>query len=371
MKTVYRAMRVILSLAVRTGKYHGSIGRIGRHCGRILGWPLACSDHLRILVDDPHEGIQGEMLARGVYEPEIVEVLGCIIRPGDLFFDIGANIGCHTLIGVNYGADVHAFEPVPRLAHRLRRNVQVNRLEHQVRVVEAALSNSVGTSTFYLVGRADDGSHSLLAGVPAQSSQPITVQTTTVDDYMRLTGCPVPAVMKIDVEGAEALVLEGATSLLAENAPPIIILETGQPFEATGEGAAGVVGRLLSLGYRVFRIPESEYSRTVEVGDDNMPRRLGNYVCIPHASPRLDLFLDRFVGQPHERYLVYLRLMRQTIRCGGGLPKAIECFACAWWHSPVKVTRYVARHAAHLAQTLLMAKALGLSGEIATSTPPL
>ena len=100
-----------------------------------------------------------------------------------MVFDVGANIGYHTLGAAATGARVYAFEPVPRLRNRLADNLRLNGLERRVVASELALSNRNGSAELYLARRLDDGSHSLIPGVPAHSVECITVQTVRLDDH--------------------------------------------------------------------------------------------------------------------------------------------------------------------------------------------
>lgn len=277
-----RTMLRRLIMAESTG---GVIGRLGGYYSHKLGWPLSCG--LRIIIDNPSEWIQGQLLAYGIYEPNITKLLTAMLAPGDVFFDIGANIGYHSLVAAACGARVHAFEPVPRIAKRLGDNLLLNQLEAQVSVIQVALSNYPGEATLYVAERADDGSHSLLPGVTAKSIELISVQTITLDTYLRQTKCGTPTVIKVDVEGCESLVLDGASSVFDAPESPIWIIETGDRLaNQLGESAAKVLNRLFARGYRVFLIPDAE-TRLSEVTPGNVAGELSNYLCIPQASPKL------------------------------------------------------------------------------------
>ena len=115
-----------------------------------------------MIIDNPMEYIQRQVVALGIYEPGLAHTFMCILEPGDLFFDIGGNIGNHTLVARSCGATVHAFEPVPRLAERIRQNAQLNRATNRLTVVEAAAGAEAGKAQIHINDRLDDGSHSLL-----------------------------------------------------------------------------------------------------------------------------------------------------------------------------------------------------------------
>jgi FkbM family methyltransferase len=257
--------------------------------GTRIGWPLSCG--YRIILDRPTEWMQGTILVQRVFEPAVVSILMRLLDPGDLFFDVGANMGHHTLVAASRGAVVHAFEPVPRLVRRIRDNIRLNKLACDIRVLETAVASENGFAILHISQRSDDGSHSLIEGVPSRSVTSITVQTMTLDRYLHDHACGVPDVVKLDVEGSEAAVLDGARTLLEAPSPPAFVLETGDRLaDKVGESAARVLARLAYYRYRMFRIQEPEGTLT-EVTPSTVDGELANYMCIHEASPRLGRFI--------------------------------------------------------------------------------
>jgi FkbM family methyltransferase len=134
------------------------------------------------------------------------------LRPGDVVWDVGANIGWFSLLAaraVGKAGAVTAFEPSFANASWLERNALRNGL--QVMVVCAAVSDAPGWARF-------DGSTSL--GGHLTSSGSAIVRTVTLDEWAADRGSP--AFVKIDVEGAEVAVLNGAKRLLASDRPVIL-----------------------------------------------------------------------------------------------------------------------------------------------------
>src|ERR687885_539712 len=115
---------LLLRLALHTGRLPSWLGQPGRRLGRTRGLRTSCG--YRMAIHDPREHIQWCVLRSGAYEPGIVAVLSTLLQPGDVFFDVGANIGHHSLVAASRGAIVHAFEPLPRLAARVRENFELN-----------------------------------------------------------------------------------------------------------------------------------------------------------------------------------------------------------------------------------------------------
>jgi FkbM family methyltransferase len=166
-------------------------------------------------------------MAFGLYELDTARVMRRLLRPGDHFVDGGANIGYLTMIGaqcVSATGRVDAFEPQPDNRARLEANLQCNGLTGRVRVHAEALSDVAGTATIHRFA-GDEGNHgmaSLFAGDGAAASVSVEVPTVRLDDALIGTS---PALIKLDVEGAESLAIRGMTGLLKSPRPPAVILE--------------------------------------------------------------------------------------------------------------------------------------------------
>lgn len=142
------------------------------------------------------------------------------LREGDAFIDVGANIGVYTLYAASLigpTGHVDSFEPTPRSAERLRENVALNGLTN-VRVHQFAVSSQPGYVEF--VVDADTVNH--IVRKEEVGSQAIKVRCVRLDES--LPPCRY-AMAKIDVEGAEPMVLQGAERLLRECNPPVWLIE--------------------------------------------------------------------------------------------------------------------------------------------------
>ncbi len=176
------------------------------------------------------------------------------LRDGDLFFDIGANIGlvCLPLARrfAGRGMTVHAFEPETGNARDLRENVRLNGLA-DVHVHEIALGDSDGTMSLYLDGEVGSGAHSLIAGHSA-AARPVAVPVTTAAGFARQHALA-PAVVKIDVEGAEMAVLAGMEPLLADRSMRELFIEVHpETLRRMGQSRAELERWLIDRGYVLF-----------------------------------------------------------------------------------------------------------------------
>ena len=162
----------------------------------------------------------GEAIRRdGCYEPETARVTVSQLRRGSIFFDLGAHVGQYTLLASNLCRSVHSFEAVPDTFALLRENILSNGLAN-VRAENLAVSDECGNVTIY-EGPPDNLAMSSLA--PTEGGQrAFTVRAISIDRYCAANDV-LPDVMKIDVEGAEIAVLRGASDVLRERRPTLLV----------------------------------------------------------------------------------------------------------------------------------------------------
>jgi len=171
------------------------------------------------------------------------------LQPGGIFVDAGANIGAFTVFGarrVGSGGSVIAFEMMPDTASRLRDHMELNGLG-RVRVIEAALSNEAGGEVVARMPAGLSGQASIMHDRPREDDGQLTrVRTVTLDQ--ELVGVDRVDVIKMDIEGAEALALAGGRSVLARTG--CVIFESRNR-NAGSDEAARIV---LEAGFRLSRL---------------------------------------------------------------------------------------------------------------------
>jgi FkbM family methyltransferase len=139
-----------------------------------------------------------------------------LLRPGDLFIDVGANIGFYTVLAARRGASVEAFEPTPLAAATCERVVALNGVQELVRIHQVACGAVSGTSRF--TTGLDISNHVVEADRPG-----IDVEMTTLDE--QLAGREVAMSMfKVDAEKHDLEVLQGALATI-ERLRPVILVE--------------------------------------------------------------------------------------------------------------------------------------------------
>lgn len=170
-----------------------------------------------------------------------------LLGPGDLFVDVGSNVGGYALWAADAGATVIAVEPAPVAAARLRENVALN--DFPITVVQCGLSSEPGRMR---LTRGQDTTNHLVfsADLPGDD-----IEVDTLDN---LLGDRIAAGVKIDVEGAERLVLEGARRALSQRRIRVLQLEWNAMSERVlGESRSPVAGLLRGYGY-TFARPDRE-----------------------------------------------------------------------------------------------------------------
>lgn len=199
----------------------------------------------------------------GSYERDESEYLVPSIRPDDTCFDVGANIGYYTTLMARAATlgSVHAFEPDPICGALLQLNVRLNRFEN-VTLNPIVLGATPGRVR--LVRATDSGFNSLRDTGRRPVAGTISVAMDTMDAYLAATGTRRVDVLKVDVEGAEGLVIEGAKRLLddASRRPRLILLELFEPNQKPfGSKVEEIVVRLRRCGYEPFVVSEGQPMR--------------------------------------------------------------------------------------------------------------
>lgn len=191
----------------------------------------------------------------GQWEPDVVDYLRRAVRPGMTVLDIGANIGIYTLLcakQVGARGMVHSFEPTPATFARLERNVALNRLAN-VRINQVALSDQEGVTEFHLYHQNAMNSLARQAWV-GKVKDVVHVRTRTLDGYLAEQGITRVDLLKLDVEGAERMVLRGGAALLqGEDAPALLVEFCDRTTEAFGYRAVVLRDLLEGHGYTLYR----------------------------------------------------------------------------------------------------------------------
>jgi FkbM family methyltransferase len=172
-----------------------------------------------------------EMVRASPTEAHVLKWIAELLRPGDTFFDVGAHYGWMSLVAcqhVGRNGKVVAFEPSPLLVQCLQYNKKINRCCQMEIIAKAVVDCDDQLADFYIVNGGESFLNSLIDHhqelTPNSGSieTKIRVQTVSLNKFCKTTRLR-PDLVKIDVEGAELLVLQGYTDLLKEYRPKFIV----------------------------------------------------------------------------------------------------------------------------------------------------
>jgi FkbM family methyltransferase len=164
-------------------------------------------------------------------------------------FDLGANYGIHSMLYsklVGERGKVFAFEPLPANVADIKEHIRLNDIKN-IEVVPEAVSNKQGYAEFKVANHRGQGS---LIGIGKQTSETERVDTNSLDNFCR-SGKVFPDFVKIDIEGAEGLALEGFNETV-NSSYPFFAIDLHTPKNDVE------VGKFLSAhGYEVYRVNDS------------------------------------------------------------------------------------------------------------------
>jgi FkbM family methyltransferase len=182
----------------------------------------------------------------GRWEPDAQKIFTQIIRPGDVVFDLGANNGLHSLLFahlVGNAGKVYAFEPLKSNCDEIAENAAINKINN-IQIVNAAVGSEEGEISFHLGLHDKQGSI-----VRIGKGEDVKVKLITLDGFINAENRR-PDFIKIDIEGAESMALQGFSHRI-DGIKPIIFIELHNP-----EQDAKVGKFLLDHGYVAYRMTE-------------------------------------------------------------------------------------------------------------------
>ncbi len=206
-------------------------------------------DRFKMLVAPGWNAVNREIAATRTYEPHVTRQVAARLRPGMTFVDLGANCGYFSLLAASVGARVHAFEPGARNLWLLRRNAALNGFAIDIH------PHAVGAREELVAYDPIEGNGAIsaLGDSPPTEGQQV-LRTVTLDGA--LGGRRVDAV-KMDVEGAEGLVLDGAGATLAHRPTLFAEFAPASLGAVSGVTGAAFLERLERTGYRLAIVPQN------------------------------------------------------------------------------------------------------------------
>jgi FkbM family methyltransferase len=225
--------RLLISRVIDSRPIAGTVDRLG-------GWPVRLPGGNKTRVATRTRSLQMDR------EPAVSAAFRELVEPGALVIDGGAHWGLYTLTAALAGCRVIAFEPSGANRTRLATNVRLAGVQSQVELRPEALWSQSGYRYF----RDYDGSSwglSMMAGLGAGGdARRRVVPTLALDDLE-----PAPALVKLDLEGAEGHAIRGATRTLARARPALLVEVHPAQLRKLGGSAAALRAMLVHAGYEV------------------------------------------------------------------------------------------------------------------------
>ena len=246
---------------------------------------------------DPRDSVAREVCFTGCYEPQETQIASRVLRPGDVFVDVGANWGYFTLAAAHWvgaAGRVIAFEPEPRLFELLTTNLALNRIQ-SVRPRQLAVAAGRGTLRFAAF-RADGGNWGVSRSVQSTAPADFECRTAALDDELDAEQVGTVQLTKIDVEGGEADVLLGMRRGLRQGRYRYVLVECHTDLLAErGISETECLAPLFEAGYRAWLVTHTPAAhrlaarRSLTAGELLRPydrsERLGSWPHVLAAAP--------------------------------------------------------------------------------------
>jgi len=245
--------------------------RLGRYLLRLLAGrsPATLRDRLGCIYELPSyaEAIALELFTFGAYQRDTQKLILDHLSDSGTFIDVGANIGSISIpiARMRPDARIVSIEADPTVFDTLTRNIDINHATNIAAVRELIGANS-NAIDFYRAPATHFGMGSI---GPQFGVRPVSLQQSTLDDVLAGRSIKQVDVLKIDVEGAELSVLQGAHHLLSLPRPPVVIFEFQDWAETRGASqSAGDAQRfLLSKQFKLYNTADrSELTTAICAG---------------------------------------------------------------------------------------------------------
>ncbi|HMT09460.1 MAG TPA: FkbM family methyltransferase [Pyrinomonadaceae bacterium] len=243
-------------------------------------------------------GMQETVFFHGEFEVPITEITRQLVDVGDTCLDIGANYGWYTTLFASVVKDqgeVHSFEPVPVTFAELTRNRELMGSPANVKINNLALGDTPGTITLNFFEGEPTG-HASIATKDTATSDSFECKMITLDSYLEENDIKTVDFVKVDIEGAELMMLRGARALFSGTKLPVILMEMAlQQSSNFGYVPNDLIEFIRSNGdYEFFKVNELEH-KLVKI-EGFAPGDVGaNVFCVPRdATERVRRVIEKY-----------------------------------------------------------------------------
>ncbi len=275
-------MRLAILAATRAPRGRGAIPRlIGRYLGRHMKTTIRTASGAYLAVEPSSLDIYASIGARGgMWESRVLDACLSAIKEGDVFYDIGANVGFMSIeVATRHrdSVEVIAFEPIAALARSVLESARINGVDN-VRVLPTMVGSATGQAKLFIPSCS--GHASAVAREPGAYA--VTCPMTTLDELVGNGTLQPPNVIKIDVEGSELAVFRGASKVIERHAPTIIF-EADVNMQRFSYSLKDLIALLsASVPYKFFGVGRDRPNYELVNPDD---RSCTEFVAVPPNRP--------------------------------------------------------------------------------------
>lgn len=236
--------------------------------------------------------IDRQIAVYGTYDPALHRAIECMVKPGMICMDAGANIGemtLHMASRAQPGGLVYAFEPVPHEYNRLVAHIERNGLGYAAKPFDIALSNTKGPIS--IAFSPEDADNQALASIVNTSRKELTrrieIQACTLDAFVEQHGITRIDFMKIDIQGGEWLLLEGGAQVFSTLSPDLLMEISPLDLQAIGRDSRQLMQMVEGFGYSVFTLqPNGTPGARLSASSIDPGFSASNVLCTKRAGNR-------------------------------------------------------------------------------------
>lgn len=233
----------------------GLLGEFGRRFLRKRVWTIEGGDGAGLKIIYP----QNLDYILGSSEPPVQKALAEQLHSGDVFYDVGANVGFFSLIAarrVGSKGSVYSFEPVAENIAAISKNAEINLLEN-VKRFDVAVGRKCGNEELLLT---EWNGGATLSTSLVKTSQPVSrrnVRVVALDDFIKEEELRAPTLVKIDVEGSELDVVQGMSGTIAKSKPVLLYEIDDGKRDAFISRWKQLDQLVAGFGYKILHLEES------------------------------------------------------------------------------------------------------------------
>lgn len=216
----------------------------------------------------PTEHIQQQLFWYGYYEKELGNLVKKVVRPNDVFIDIGANIGYFSILSATISPSVRviSFEPVKDLFKKMKENFSINDCKN-IEAINAA-AGEINERRELFISNADNLGMSSFHQPENYSGRKEKVEVVSIDNWFKTSGLSKIDLVKLDIEGSELAALKGMKGVLEKQKPVLLVEINPETLSLFGLKPHDIFNYLKQLNFDGFLISDNgipEYLNSIEI----------------------------------------------------------------------------------------------------------